>query len=53
MKKVYQAPEADLLCFRPVEELAANLGNMLQLPTVGSGRGEAAETSETDIKVFL
>lgn len=53
MKKDYQAPEAMLLCFRPVEGLAANMSNMLQLPTVGGGRGDAANTSETDIKISI
>ena len=53
MKKAYQAPSADLLCFRPVEGLAADLGNMIQLPTVGSGRGDAAKTSDTDIKISI
>ena len=53
MKKVYQAPEADLLCFRPVEELAASLGNMLKLPTVGGGQGEAVETSGNDITIIF
>ena len=54
MKKIYNAPEAGLLCFRPVEGLAASeldFVTMLQLSGGQSGEGKAADTSETDIKI--
>ena len=29
MKKIYNTPEADLLCFRPVEDLAIDFGTLI------------------------
>ena len=54
MKKNYIAPEAGLLCFRPVEGLAASeidFVTMLDLSNGTKGEGNAATLSETDIKI--
>lgn len=56
MKKNYTAPEAGLLCFRPVEGLAAaelDFVTMMDLTAGNHGEGKAAETSETDIKISV
>ena len=55
MKKIYNAPEADLLCFRPVEGLAADLNfdTMLSLQPGEGGRYDAATKSDTDIKISI
>ena len=51
MKKIYNAPEAGLLCFRPVENLASiNLGNMQNVGGL-TGPGSAANPSDNDIKI--
>ena len=50
MKKIYTAPEAELLCFRPVEDLAIDLGNMYNLGNL-TGGGSAAKPSNNDIKI--
>ena len=55
MKKIYNAPEADLLCFRPVEGLAADLSfaTMMDLQAGNGGSCTAATKSETDIKISI
>lgn len=56
MKKIYNAPEATLLCFRPVEGLAADIDFNLMLDIQGGqggGKYDAAETSATDIKISV
>lgn len=54
MKKIYNAPEAGLLCFRPVEELA-NFAIDLDklLGTGGVGKGDAVEGGSGDIKINI
>lgn len=57
MKKIYNAPEADLLCFRAVEGLAAiNFDNIYPIDpdTNQYGAADAAATSlATDIKITI
>ena len=56
MKKIYNAPEADLLCFRPVESLAIDFDKIFDV-TGGEGsygQSEGATTSVgTDIKIQI
>lgn len=58
MKKNYTAPEAEILCFRPVEELANNLITMDDLlenkdGKVGLQTGvTGTTTSEINIKIW-
>lgn len=54
MKKIYNAPEADLLCFRPVEDLAIDFGEIYDVNGGNAtyGKQEGATTSLLgDIKV--
>ena len=45
MKKNYIAPEAEILCFRPLEELAAE-------DLLGSGQGTGVEgTHDSDVLI--
>ena len=55
MKKIYNAPQADLLCFRPVEGLANELNfvDMVDLQNGENGKYSAATQSETDIRIDL
>ena len=51
MKKIYNAPEADLLCFRPVEALAIDFGTLIN-DTSSLGKSENAAVSQLgDIKI--
>lgn len=52
MKKIYTAPEADLLCFRPVEDLAIVFDNLWNETETG-GKKEGAVTSGGDIKINI
>ena len=52
MKKIYNAPEASLLCFRPVEDLAAiNFDALVGLEDLDAKEIKPAETSENDIVI--
>lgn len=53
MKKIYNAPEADLLCFRPVEDLAIDFGTLIENTNNGTDSGSEAAASFTlgDIKI--
>lgn len=56
MKKIYNAPEADLLCFRPMEDLAADIDFGTLIGGSGydtSGAQTAAGTSAGDIKITI
>ena len=49
MKKIYNAPQADLLCFRAMEDLAAiEFENLVNMELEGADQS-AAETSANDI----
>lgn len=50
MKKNYTAPEAEILCFRPAEELASNLtmDNLL----ADAGAAEKNNSSDISIKIW-
>lgn len=52
MKKIYTAPEAELLCFRPVEELANGvlMDNLLGENPV-TGNKPAAGNGASDITI--
>lgn len=52
MKKNYVAPEADLLCFRPVEDLAIVFDSLWN-KTETSGEKGAAVGSTGDIKITI
>ena len=52
MKK-YITPEAELLCFRPVEDLAIEFGDLVNLENLETKQGTAAEVSATDIKIGI
>jgi hypothetical protein len=57
MKKIYNAPEASLLCFRPMEDLANDLkdfidfNELLDLSDPAGMAGKATETSANDITI--
>ena len=53
MKKIYIAPEADLLCFRPVENLAINFDDIYNVSPPAYGKdGNGATISQLgDIKI--
>lgn len=51
MKKIYNAPEASLLCFRPVEDLAIAFEDLVKLDTLETKQGTATEISENDITI--
>ena len=56
MKKIYNAPEADLLCFRPVENLAIDFNDIYNVAggETNYGQSEGATTSVgTDIKINI
>ena len=53
MKKIYNAPEASFLCFRPMEDLAIQFGNLVNVGTFEPAQGEAAKTSVGDIKISI
>ena len=53
MKKIYTAPEADLLCFRPVEDLALSFDNLWPNIQLQDGSSDAAVTSGGDIKINI
>lgn len=54
MKKIYTAPEAELLCFRPVEELAAvvTMDNLLAEPPV-TGKVNGTTLSGGDVLLTI
>lgn len=52
MKKIYNAPQADLLCFRPMEDLAAiNFEDLVKMEDLASKDNSPAETSAQDILI--
>ena len=53
MKKIYNAPEAGLLCFRPVEALANEISfdTLQNVGTDGGKLGIAAVKSQNDITI--
>ena len=53
MKKTYNAPEASLLCFRPVEDLAIEFGDLVNLENLNGKQETAAEVSTNDIKIKI
>lgn len=55
MKKIYNAPEAGLLCFRPVEALANEISfdTLQNVATSGGQLGSAAVKSNNDIKISM
>ena len=55
MKKIYNTPEADLLCFRAVEDLAIDFNDIYNVTDSDSyGKADAATTSmATDIKINI
>ena len=53
MKKIYNAPEASLLCFRPMEDLAIEFGDLVNLEKLDDKQGTAAEVSGNDIKIKI
>jgi len=55
MKMNYTAPEAEILCFRPVEELAGNIymDDLLKNNFTTGNKGVGAEVSDTDIKIIF
>ena len=52
MKK-YNAPQAELICFRPAQDLAIEFGDLVNLENMESKQGVAAEVSVTDIKIGI
>lgn len=55
MKKIYNTPEADLLCFRAVEDLAIDFNDIYNVTDSDPyGKADAATTSmATDIKINI
>ena len=61
MKKIYNAPEASLLCFRPMEDLANDLKNFIDFgelvelskDNLNDKQGGAATTSANDIRIDI
>jgi hypothetical protein len=55
MKKIYNAPEAGLLCFRPVEALANEITfdvlENVRDNTLSGFKGDAAQWSKNDITI--
>lgn len=52
MKKIYNAPKADLLCFRPVENLAINFDSIYNVQSPEYGKQDSATDSALgDIKI--
>ena len=58
MKKIYNAPEASLLCFRPVEDLATeelknfiDFNELLDLSDPAGKAGKPTEISANDITI--
>ena len=46
MKKIYTAPEAELLCFRPVETIATDMDDLL-----GNGKNDPATKTDSDVVI--
>ena len=58
MKKIYNAPEASLLCFRPMEDLATeeldkfiDFNDLLKLEDENGMAGKPIDASENDITI--
>ena len=56
MRKTYSAPQADLLCFHPVEKLAIDFNDIYNVAGGENnyGKSEGATVSKgTDIKIHI
>lgn len=53
MKKNYTAPEAEILCFRPTEELASNLAMDDLLDNYGGPKEGVTGTTTSEINITL
>ena len=51
MKKIYTAPEAELLCFRPVETIAAEYS--LEMDNLLKDAGQKDPVNPTDSDVII
>ena len=51
MKKIYNAPEASLLCFRAVEDLAIEFDQLVHLENLTDKTGKPADDSTQDIMI--